>query len=380
MSIKITESDKKLLYILFIILIVAASYYFGYTNINKMSEDLENEKRELQLTYNELYPNYARKDLIAGETTKYEALYNELVTYFSNGTTQDNSIIFLNAIENENDVWFNQVSMTETVPAYTFGQVISTNPYRDGQTVYSSDMKGHKTTFTISYEASYDNWKQMVKSINTYTYKCTLESITATYDQSGDVVSGNMTMSIYDITGSTREFPSTTIKGVPSGTGNIYSSSTFFPNMTLDDGEGNSIISDHDLYIILNSTTSDLDSVVIGQANDPFSEKAVSSLENDVVDGYLVITGEGGNYNVGYKVGNTTYPVDDYIEGEKLETGDSLDMVIISSNRKSEEDKSGLSLIIENKSDIVLNIKIINDDNDDPRFKLEKSTGQVNIY
>jgi len=132
--------------------------------------------------------------------------------------------------------------------------------------------------------------------------------------------------------------------------------------------------------MVLNSSTSDLDTVIIGQQNDVSEKKSVSELKNEVVKAYIVITGEAGVYKVGYKVGNTTYPEKDYISGEELSVGESLDMAVISSIRNSDKDMSGVELTVDNKSDIALNIKIVNDDNEKPRFSLKESTGKVNLY
>jgi hypothetical protein len=379
-KITVSDSDKKLLLMLGMVLMVVCAYFFGYTKLVDMTDKAEADKTSYEKVYRDLLPQYQNKKRLISNTEKYKALNEKLLSSYTNGTTQESAIVFINAIEKEFSVWFSQVGISETTKIYSFGNITSTNPNKSGQSVYSSDLTGHKTTLTLNYEAGYENWKNLIKALNEYKYKCTIDSISSSYDIAGDKVTGNMTLSIYDITGGDRKLDDISIKSIPVGTGNIYNSTLFVPGTETDSADGGNIINDHDLFMVLNSSTSDLDTVIIGQQNDVSEKKSVSELKNEVVKAYIVITGEAGVYKVGYKVGNTTYPEKDYISGEELSVGESLDMAVISSIRNSDKDMSGVELTVDNKSDIALNIKIVNDDNEKPRFSLKESTGKVNLY
>ncbi len=380
MKLQVSERDKKLLFILAMCLLLFGSYYFGYTNLVEATDKLTEETRTLNIRYRDLANNYAKKDSMLEEIEKFAVTYEGILSAFGNGTTQDHSIVFLSSVEQTTGVWFKQIGLSTTSSVYTFGKNQSTNPNSMGNSVYSSDLVGHKTTFTISFEASYQNWKDTIDYLNNYESKCTIETMSVSYDKVEDIVAGTMTLSLYDVTGSNRVFPATLIKSVSIGTPNIFYSGTFFPAATLDKATGANIINDYDLYIILNSAASDLDSIVMGQANDAFGKKLISTTDNSVVSAYLYITGADGDYMVSYKLGNVTYPETDYLNGDIFNCGETLNMLIMSSQRSADDDKSGIKLNIINESDKELNLKVINDDNDNPRFAIESTAGGVNIY
>lgn len=64
---------------------------------------------------------------------------------------------------------------------------------------------------------------------------------------------------------------------------------------------------------------------------------------------------------------------------EKCTPGNSLELLVLSSGRTSEADKSGVILTIENKSDIPVNIKVFGDD-EEARVRFKQNTGDVVIY
>ncbi len=380
MKLQISERDKKLLFILAMCFLLFGAYYFGYLNLVEATDKLTEDTRDLNKRYSELAINYAKKDDMIKDTEEFAKTYENILSMFANGTSQDNAIVFLSSVEENTGVWFKQIGLSTTNKIYTFGNVQSSNPSSVGANVYSSDLVGHKTTYTASFEASYENWKDTIEYLNNNESKCTIETMSVTYDKVEDIVSGTLTLSMYDITGSKREFPRAILKNVAIGTPNIFYSSTFYPAMTLDKATGANIINNYDLYIILNSSASDMDSIVMGQANDALNKKVLSTTDNSVVSAYVYVTGTDGNYKVSYKLGNVTYPETDYLSGDTLNCGETLDMLIISSKRSSDDDKSGVKLNVVNESDKELNIKVLNEDNDNPRFAIESTTGGVNVY
>lgn len=93
----------------------------------------------------------------------------------------------------------------------------------------------------------------------------------------------------------------------------------------------------------------------------------------------IYIEQKGGKYFCKFKTDHEAYPDRQYNETfEFIPTGKDLNVRILSFPRTGEEDKSGINLTIENKSDKNLIYHIENDDPKLPRVNIVKTTGSVN--
>ena len=87
----------------------------------------------------------------------------------------------------------------------------------------------------------------------------------------------------------------------------------------------------------------------------------------------------GTKYYVSYNIGDVSYP-ENFEQGVEFDPGEKLNLAIQSSKRKNNKDKSGVKLVIDNETDMPLNVKIDGDDTSDPRGKIASRIGKVQIY
>ena len=132
--------------------------------------------------------------------------------------------------------------------------------------------------------------------------------------------------------------------------------------------------------MMVSAFSSDNDSVVVGLANDALGKTIASSSSNSVESVTITVSGKSGDYKVSYKVGSTTYPVENYFEGASFNAGNTIDLLIMSSQKNSAEDKAGAKINLINNTDKDLNVKIINDDADSPRVTIGTTTGSIKMY
>lgn len=378
---KITDRDKKLLCVLGAIIIIFCAYYFGFRTINNSNDDVEEQISELQVEYNSLKLMLANADKYESDTGMYEEMYDVILDKYDSGFSQEASILFLKEIQDRTGAWINQVGLAQTENIYTFGEVTTSNPYaEEGSKVYSSDYVGYKTTLSLTYQATYEQFKDMVTFINSYKYKCTIDNISMQYAPETDVVSGSLTLTQYAVTGSDRPYNNVNTGLILAGTGNIFNSEIFSGSTNINMENGEYIISDYDYYFSLQSSDSDMDSVVFGPKNDSAGSSTLSSDSDDVQDVYVHFFGEEGEYYVQYQIGDIQYPATAYDDGQLFLPGDELTMLVISSKRSGNDDKSGASVTIDNDTDMTLKIKVANEDSGNPRFVLKDYTGDVVVY
>lgn len=375
---KISERDLKLILAVLIIGVISLAWW-GQSQIKSNNLNTENEIKALQTKFDDLKIKDANRKKYTDDTANKLTLYKGLMQQYGNGLDQEHIIMLLKAAELKTGVWISSASLQGISSVYTFGNVTSTNPSRPGEKVYLSDEIGVSSGLSINYEGTYEQFKDFIDYMNTHASKNLINTINMSYGKGEGTVRGSMQFNTYGIVGSQREYEELKIKDVYVGTENIFDSETF-ENVAIDGEYGNKIKTNYDLFLMLHAEDTDVDSVVVGQRDDITGEKTLCASSNVKEKVTIRVTGKAGEYKVSYKIGNETYPEDNYAEGEAFNCGDTLDLYVISSSRLSDDDHSGVELTIINNSDLVLNYKVVNDDDEDPRFTLGKVTGQVIGY
>ena len=381
MSLEISDRDKKLIMIVVAAGIIAASYLLGYQKFADMRVQYQTEATKLHSVQKDLIEKTKNRTKYENDTANYKKIYNSVFANYSSSTNQDDQLDFLNKVEKITGAWVKGVTFSDAANVYTFGKVRSSNPSNtSGGNGYKTDLKGYKTTLTISYQAKYSQWKQMIDYINNYYSKNSIESISMSYNVEDGLVTGTASIATYAIVGSERKHVSPTFS-LPVGTDNIFNSSVFdSTRIDVADNNGDYILSNYDYYILLNSANSDVDSVIMGKKNDMTRESVLTANSNAQLDVSVRFSGTAGAYKVQYKIGEKTYPLTNYDAGTSFEPGNTLDMLIMSSPRIDSQDTGSINLSVTNDTDMPLNIKVCNDDTKSSRVKIANRTGNVTIF
>lgn len=375
---KVSERDLKLILAVLIVGVIALAWW-GQSKIKETNEQTETQITALRTQYDDLKMKDANRKYYTDETARYLKLYKGLMQQYGNGLDQEHIIMLLKAAELKTGVWINNANLSGVSSIYTFGAITSSNPSRPGELVYQSDEVGVNSGLTVNFEGTYAQVKDFIDYMNTHDSKNLISTMNMSYSGAEGLVKGSMQFNTYGIVGSQREYQELVIKDVFVGTENIFDSETFINNY-VDGDYGQQIMTNYDLFLMLHAEGTDVDSVAVGQRDDLNGEKTLVANSNVQEKVTIRVTGTAGNYKVSYKIGNKTYPEDNYADGVEFVPGDTLDLYVVSSARLDKDDLSGVELTIINTSDLVLNYKVVNDDPENPRFKLGKVTGQVIGY
>lgn len=380
---KISDRDVKLLYVVLSIAIIACAYFFGFRRLTAANEALDKEISELKVRHTTLRTMEANAKKYSDDTVVYNDNYDKIIAKFDTGYSQEYSILFIKELEDKLDVWLSQAGLAQTDNVYTFGQIQSTNPSSEsGSSVYSSDYKGYKTVLTLTYQASYDDFKNLIEYINNYKYKCTIDSMSMSYNSESDVVSGSLVVSQYAITGKDRPFNNVNINGVLNGTGNIFASEIFGGGEIADNISGDKIMSDYDYFIALQAANenSTVSGITVNPRGDLTGDKAIFSEANERQEFYLRFFEEDGVYYAQYSLGEQQFPATEFEKGSMFLPGEYLSFMVLSSQREGDDDMVAVDATIVNDTDMTLNIKIANEDKGNPRFVVKSTSGDVVIY
>lgn len=364
MNINMSEKDKKLLYAIVSLLIVAAAWWFGYKPLSAKAAEYEAKYEQLHTRYLDLSEKMKNKSNYIADTEENLETYDEIIATFDSVYTQEYILQYLMKLEDDTEAWMSRITVNNPELKYTFST--------------DATVEGWGTPITLGLECEYLELKKVIDFINSTSSKCKINTLTFAADAEG-ILTGNIEMTKYAITSPFRETPSIKIDW-PTGTDNIFSSSVF--SATSSDGsttaKGDAIATDYDMFITLNPTIADMDAIVIGLKDNEKSN--LSADVNKAETASITISGSNGKYTVAYKLGNTTYPAKNYDVGVNFNPGSSLDLLVMSSARTGDNDKTTLNVSIVNDTDMTLNIKVLDDDTSSPRFNIKSRSGKINVY
>ena len=388
LDLKLAEKDKRLLLTALIVFIFIAAF-FGFKTIDGKVTEMEEEKQKLMDIRKDLQVKDRHREEYTFKAMAYKALYEDIIGRYATGLDQETLIMDLVDIEESvvseedrieaGDLWIKQAGFTEIGTLYTFGNVTSTNPAANpGDKVYSTDLVGLSTNTNISYQCTYDALKALLNRINNYETKYKISTISVSYNDSEELVTGSIALSSFAITGENRIFPGTTVDGVGMGTENIFKSNTHTSN-PIDSSYIDRMKNDYDMYVLLNSSASDMESIVIGKRMDALGRDRISVNSNAAENVTIKVSGSNGSYTVAYAVKDEEFP-STYPEGGELIVGETLDLLIMSSKRIDQDDTSTAKIKIINETDMVLNVGVIGDDVASPRCIITETQGDVEKY
>lgn len=381
---KLSERDKKLLWILAILVVVCVPYFFVIRPTMDKITVLEREISSLKsdIKYRESlalgaadYENAAAKYAVAEE---------ELISKFPSDLLQEASLLFIHNTEQIVPISLYQVSFGDDVAAQvtsaaeekaideveaatgdvTQDQVIADNTQT---TSLGGGLVGIQTQTRFAYDAGYTQFKDFLKYIMDYHDRMVITELEASYSGEMELVSGNFTLSQYALKGEGRTKVQYLEPNMIQGTTNVFKQASGVFDVEMEDTP--------DFFILLNQPDADVDAIVVGQSNDVTENSYLTSSKNDAQEVKVYFEGEDGDYNAYYEIGKAKFDE----EGIDFHKEGNIELEIISSARLDDDDDVEISLNIINETDCIVKVKTTNDDEDDPRVTVKGTTGDVVI-
>ena len=390
-----SESNKKIVCILFSIAIIAASVLFIVKPNFEAKSQLEAETQTLEARYAELQEkNKHRAEYEQG--IKDEAVkFDKVIAKFPAGSPQDKLIMFLQGIEDRMSVTIAEVGLEETTLFYNIG----TGPVAEGTQDNENDdgtlgkngtlrvadaqqMSAYRTKLTMKYSGKYSGLKNLFAYVLKNKERIVISGFSLTEDEETGLLAGELIFNFYAVAGQGRQLDEEAINNVKLGTPNIFNSKDKSDNSvtgeySLDDGK--EFVTDYDHFIFMNPATSDQTPIVIGAKEDDNSSTYLSSDKNEVQSITIRYFMNNGKYYVAYKIGDKSFP-SNFEAGQEFDPGEKLSLLVNAANRKNADDKVAVNATIINETDKPLNIKVQNDDKESPRFKIIDRKGKVVEY
>ena len=135
-----------------------------------------------------------------------------------------------------------------------------------------------------------------------------------------------------------------------------------------------------DFIMTVKALSPDIPAVIMGKSPDSTAKSYIYGDNPGVENAQFEIFKEGNKYYYRYKVGKETYPSN--YENDRVSftpNGDIINFSIQSQLRKDDQDKNGINIAINNKTELQLNVNVDYEDSNRPRVKITDVTGNVSV-
>lgn len=346
---------------------------------NETIKALKAEIAELQTRYDDLCAKEDKKDEFIKETQEFNDIFDaELVNYPAD-LNQETAVMFMKGTEEAQEYENLAIALPEPSTYYVLGQGAAS---ADGTVPEVDEDEGQPyvvetTAYGITYQGSYDGIKDYLAYIADYKYRMNISSITIAYDdetlEEGEECKGSVVLNAYSISGPDRtpEQPTVDVKEgkdviFEDVTGGTRASTSF------DEDNGASIVSNHNLIIMLNNANNDTASGIIVASSESNESTYVTSSENSEQTLDINITEEDGKNYMEYSIGGNSY------KAEIL--SNNVTIYVKSSARVDSDDTNGVKANINNSTALSVYIKVDSDDSTSPRFSIGSKSGIVKTY
>lgn len=258
-KIKISDSDKRLLIIFFAIVLLACSYFFVFNKgMNKASE-LEAQNAEDSAKVQQMQQMEASLPQVKENIENMKQTQADIIAKYPSDMTTEKSIESLQDYEDHSsdfhitDITFAMrmplVGATDTIAAgssadtadettdgTTDSAADDTSATTDTQSTEdgtddaatdasadtSGNVAGYYASIGIRYEASYNGLKEMIAYVNAFQDRTTITQFTAAFDDATGKLTGEMTLNMYYITNTGKEYVPPVFDFMPKGVSNIF--------------------------------------------------------------------------------------------------------------------------------------------------------------
>lgn len=261
-KIKISDSDKRLLIIFFAIVILACSYFFIFNKGMTKASELEAQNEQDSAKVQQMQQMEASLPQVKENIENMKQTQADIIAKYPSDMTTEKSIESLQDYEDHSsdfhitDITFAMRmplvgavdttaadsstdaadSSTDTADGAADSAADDTSATADTQSAgdgtddaaadASTDtvenVTGYYASIGIRYEASYNGLKEMIAYVNAFQDRTTITQFTAAFDDATGKLTGEMTLNMYYITNTGKEYVPPVFDFMPKGVSNIF--------------------------------------------------------------------------------------------------------------------------------------------------------------
>ena len=266
-KMKISDSDKRLLIIFFAIVILACSYFFIFNKSMSKASELEATNDEDRIKVQQMETMEAALPQVKENIETMKQTQEEIIGKYPSDMKTEKVIETLQEIE-EHSSDFHITDITFAMHLPILGQESTTDASSDtmsdtagdttgdtesdagsdvtsdtagsttgdtgsdvtgdavgsttDSTASASSVEGYYASVGIRYEASYAGLKEMIAYVNQFKDRTTIDQFSASFDDTTGKLTGEMTLNMYYLTNTGKDYVPPVFDFMPKGVNNIF--------------------------------------------------------------------------------------------------------------------------------------------------------------
>lgn len=227
---KISDSELRLILLLLSVLLIAVAYFLVYNRSVTAAQELEAQNDIDSATVTRLESMIAVRAQVEAETEELRQSIRDIIAKYPADLTTEKAIAVLQNIEDYTGMDVPNVSfmMNNLLMNFTYPAEDTNIP-----------PTGYYASLSMTYSASYADFKRMLAYISLLPDRMTAPTVSVSYDQVTDLVSGSITMNLYYLQDTGREYEAPLIYGIDKGVESIFGAGDgIVPNVEDAEDEG----------------------------------------------------------------------------------------------------------------------------------------------
>ena len=261
-KIKISDSDKRLLIIFFAIVILACSYFFIFNKGMTKASELEAQNEQDSAKVQQMQQMEASLPQVKKNIENMKQTQADIIAKYPSDMTTEKTIESLQDYEDHSsDFHITDITFAMRMPLVGAVDTTAAGSSTDetdssadtadgaadsaaGDTSAAADTQsagektddaatdasadtvgnvaGYYASIGIRYEASYNGLKKMIAYVNAFQDRTTITQFTAAFDDATGKLTGEMTLNMYYITNTGKEYVPPVFDFMPKGVSNIF--------------------------------------------------------------------------------------------------------------------------------------------------------------
>lgn len=267
-KMKISDSDKRLLIIFFAIVILACSYFFIFNKSMSKASELEATNDEDRIKVQQMETMEAALPQVKENIETMKQTQEEIIGKYPSDMKTEKVIETLQEIEeHSSDFHITDITFAMHMPILGQGSTTDASSDTEGDaassttgdtagdttgdtesdagsdvtsdtagsttgdtagsttddsTTSASSVEGYYASVGIRYEASYAGLKEMIAYVNQFKDRTTIDQFSASFDDTTGKLTGEMTLNMYYLTNTGKDYVPPVFDFMPKGVNNIF--------------------------------------------------------------------------------------------------------------------------------------------------------------
>lgn len=210
----ITKKEKKTLLYAAGVLSLVLVYFFILAPGKEERTQLKDTNEALAIELEQVEGYAEKQEYYQQETAAMQEEIDAVLAEFPAWITEETTIMYADMLEDDTDIYIPNISIGNSNYLYTLGE-------NSGE-MAGSGISLYGTPVVYTFTVSYDDMKKVVRMIQEDEEQRNVETITLSYESGSGKLVGNMTVNMYAVTGTDKEYVAPNVPSMMLGTDNFF--------------------------------------------------------------------------------------------------------------------------------------------------------------